>query len=115
MKIDRKFCHRVVGSPRTRSIIKGISQLTRDLGMELVAEGIETQDQLEVIRELGINAVQGYLFSRPLPIPVLRTTIREPIPPVENAAVKARARAASRRPERLQPKRESTQALAASR
>jgi diguanylate cyclase (GGDEF)-like protein len=79
VKIDRKFCHRVVGSTRTRSIIKGISQLTRDLGMELVAEGIETHDQLDVIRELGINAVQGYLFSKPLPVAVLRTTIREPI------------------------------------
>jgi EAL domain-containing protein (putative c-di-GMP-specific phosphodiesterase class I) len=47
--------------------------------MELVAEGIETHDQLDVIRELGINAVQGYLFSKPLPVAVLRTTIREPI------------------------------------
>ena len=85
VKIDRKFCHRVVGSTRTRSIIKGISQLTRDLGMELVAEGIESHDQLEVIRELGINAVQGYLFSKPLPVPVLRTTIREPIVPADPA------------------------------
>jgi diguanylate cyclase (GGDEF)-like protein len=85
VKIDRKFCHRVVGSTRTRSIIKGISQLTRDLGMELVAEGIETHDQLDVIRELGINAVQGYLFSKPLPVPVLRTTIREPIVPADPA------------------------------
>lgn len=85
VKIDRKFCHRVVGSTRTRSIIKGISQLTRDLGMELVAEGIETHDQLDVIRELGINAVQGYLFSKPLPVAVLRTTIREPIVAAEPA------------------------------
>ncbi|MHB2168539.1 putative bifunctional diguanylate cyclase/phosphodiesterase [Alsobacter sp. R-9] len=83
VKVDRKFCHRVVDSTRTRSIIKGISQLTRDLGMELVAEGIENHAQLDVMRDLGINAVQGYLFSRPLSVPQLRLAIREPIVPVE--------------------------------
>ena len=79
LKIDRKFCQRVVGSPRTQSIVRGISQLTRDLGIELVAEGIEDRDQLGAMRALGINAIQGFLFCRPLPVAQVRTVIRSPI------------------------------------
>jgi diguanylate cyclase (GGDEF)-like protein len=79
LKIDRKFCQNVSGSARTRSIIKGISQLTRDLGIELVAEGIENREQLDCITDLGVNAVQGFVFCEPM-LPVhLRSIIREPL------------------------------------
>ncbi len=50
--------------------------------MELVAEGVETEVQLERMRGFGINAIQGYLFSKPLPALQLRQVIKEPIFPV---------------------------------
>ena len=82
IKIDRKFSQNVDQSPRTSAIIKGIAQTTRDLRIELVAEGVETELQLERMRNFGINAIQGFLFSKPLPASVLRRVISEPIMPI---------------------------------
>jgi len=86
IKIDRKFCQNIDDSPRTAAIIKGIVQTTRDLHMERVAEGIETMAQLERMREFGINAIQGFLFSRPLPANELLKIIGAPIFPATCAA-----------------------------
>jgi diguanylate cyclase (GGDEF)-like protein len=82
IKIDRKFSQNIDQSPRTSAIIKGIAQTTRDLRIELVAEGVETEVQLERMRNFGINAIQGYLFSKPLPVGQLRRVISEPIFPI---------------------------------
>ena len=81
VKIDRKFSQNVDQS-RTSAIVKGIAQTTRDLSIELVAEGIETESQLEHMRKFSINAIQGYFFSRPLPVAQLRQIISKPIRPV---------------------------------
>jgi diguanylate cyclase (GGDEF)-like protein len=81
IKIDRKFSQNIDLSPRTSAIIKGIAQTTRDLRIELVAEGVETEIQLDCMRNFGINAIQGYLFSKPLPVLTLRRVISEPIFP----------------------------------
>jgi diguanylate cyclase (GGDEF)-like protein len=81
IKIDRKFCQNADHSPRTAAIVKGIAQITRELRIESVAEGVETDDQLERMRSFGINAIQGYLFSKPLPVRQVRELIKEPIIP----------------------------------
>src|SRR5262249_38607895 len=81
IKIDRKFCQNVDHSPRTSAIIKGIAQTTRDLRIELVAEGVETEAQLERMRSFGVNAIQGFLFSKPINPAQLRRLIAEPIFP----------------------------------
>jgi diguanylate cyclase (GGDEF)-like protein len=99
IKIDRKFSQNVDLSPRTSAIIKGIAQTTRDLRIELVAEGVETEVQLDCMRNFGINAIQGYLFSKPLPVLTLRRVISEPIFPAlakpKRAALDARPRRAA--------------------
>ncbi len=82
IKIDRKFSQNIDRSPRTSAIIKGIAQTTRDLRIELVAEGVETEIQLEHMRNFGVNAIQGYLFSKPLPVAQLRRVISQPIFPI---------------------------------
>ncbi len=81
IKIDRKFSQNIDQSTRTAAIITGIAQISRDLRIELIAEGIETQNQLAQMRSFGINAVQGYLYSKPLPVQQLRRAISEPIQP----------------------------------
>jgi diguanylate cyclase (GGDEF)-like protein len=86
IKIDRKFCQNVDHSPRTSAIVKGIVQTTRELRMERVAEGVETEVQLERMRSFGINAIQGYLFSKPLPAHKIRELIKEPILPARAQA-----------------------------
>jgi diguanylate cyclase (GGDEF)-like protein len=79
IKIDRKFSQGIDTSPRTAAIIGGIAKTTRDLHIELVAEGVETENQLERMRRFGINAMQGFLFCRPLPGHELRSVISAPI------------------------------------
>jgi diguanylate cyclase (GGDEF)-like protein len=79
IKIDRKFSQGIETSPRTAAIIGGIAKTTRDLHIELVAEGVETENQLERMRGFGINAMQGFLFCRPLPAHELRKVISAPI------------------------------------
>jgi len=81
VKIDRKFSQNIDQSPRTSAIIAGIAKITRDLKIGLVAEGIETENQLEHMRGFGINAVQGFLFSEPLPAHEVRRLIGKPILP----------------------------------
>jgi diguanylate cyclase (GGDEF)-like protein len=82
IKIDRKFSQNVDHSPRTAAIVKGIVQTTRELRMERVAEGVETIAQLERMQSYGINAIQGYLFSKPLLAAEVRELIKAPIVPV---------------------------------
>jgi len=81
IKIDRKFTQNVERSVRTAAILKGIAQTAKDLQIELVAEGVEKRYQLDYMRGLGINAIQGYLFSRPLRAIRLRRVISQPIVP----------------------------------
>jgi diguanylate cyclase (GGDEF)-like protein len=81
IKIDRKFSQKVDETPRTSAIVNGTAQIARELRMECVAEGVETEVQLERLRSFGINAIQGYLFSKPLPALQLRALIKEPIFP----------------------------------
>jgi diguanylate cyclase (GGDEF)-like protein len=82
IKIDRKFVQTVEYSPRTFAIFKSIAQVTRELRIECVAEGVETNVQLERVMAFGINAIQGYLFSKPLSTDELRLSIKKPIRPV---------------------------------
>jgi len=82
IKIDRKFTQDIDESPRTLAIIKGISQIARELHIERVAEGIETFAQLERVQSFGINAIQGYVFSKPVSAAVLRDMIKQPILPI---------------------------------
>jgi diguanylate cyclase (GGDEF)-like protein len=79
IKIDRKFSQGIDTSPRTAAIIGGIAKTTRDLHIELVAEGVETENQLDRMYRFGINAMQGYLFCRPLPASEIRKVIVNPI------------------------------------
>ncbi|WP_311270091.1 EAL domain-containing protein [Sphingobium sp. WCS2017Hpa-17] len=67
LKIDQSFMAGVSANAEDRAIVRAIGNLARDLNMDTVAEGIETQDQLVHAREAGFTNVQGYLFSRPVP------------------------------------------------
>lgn len=65
VKIDRSFIRPQINS-KDRDIIKAIVDLTHSLGLDVVAEGIETQEQLEILKSLGCEYGQGYFFARPL-------------------------------------------------
>jgi len=66
LKIDRSFIGRLSFDQESGAIVATITQLARNLGMSVIAEGVETPEQREILRKLGCEYYQGYLFSRPL-------------------------------------------------
>ncbi|MEA4908545.1 MAG: EAL domain-containing protein, partial [Anaerolineaceae bacterium] len=66
IKIDRSFINRLGASGNKTEIVGTILTLARDLGMESVAEGVETEEQLQMLKLLGCNYGQGFLISRPV-------------------------------------------------
>ena len=66
LKIDRFFVNDAVTSRESRLIIKATIELAQGLGLTATAEGIETREQLQLMRELGCDVAQGYLISQPL-------------------------------------------------
>jgi len=66
LKIDRAFVRNVVTEPADAMIAKTIIGMAQNLGLEVVAEGVETQDQHDLLVSFGCRTFQGYLFSRPL-------------------------------------------------
>ncbi len=66
LKIDRSFISSITTSKNKAAITRSVIDLAHNLELKALAEGIETEEQLSYLRELGCNAGQGYLFSRPL-------------------------------------------------
>ncbi|BBF72584.1 hypothetical protein LH128_12308 [Sphingomonas sp. LH128] len=71
VKLDRSFVEQVTQSQAARAIIQAVVGLGAQLGMAVVAEGVETHEQMEALVAMGCTHLQGYLFSRPLPVTTL--------------------------------------------
>ena len=67
LKIDRSFISRLSSDRRQQSIVAGMVRLAHGLGMVVVAEGVETADQLRRLTDLGVDLAQGYYLGRPMP------------------------------------------------
>lgn len=67
LKIDRSFISRLSSDRRQQSIVAGMVRLAHGLGMVVVAEGVETDDQLRRLTDLGVDLAQGYYLGRPMP------------------------------------------------
>jgi diguanylate cyclase (GGDEF)-like protein/PAS domain S-box-containing protein len=65
LKIDRKFVNDIVTDPSDHAIVSAIVAMARSLNIQVVAEGIETWQQLEILRNMGCALAQGFLFARP--------------------------------------------------
>jgi EAL domain-containing protein (putative c-di-GMP-specific phosphodiesterase class I) len=69
VKLDIEWIHGIDRDPVRRALVSGLVYFATETGCELIAEGIETEDELEAVRELGIELGQGYLLGRPAPAP----------------------------------------------
>ncbi|ACO79036.1 cyclic di-GMP signal transduction protein [Azotobacter vinelandii CA] len=67
LKIDRSFIQAISSAGSDRSIVQAIIGLAKDLDMQTIAEGIETEEQRQLLEALGCDSGQGYLFCKPLP------------------------------------------------
>ncbi len=66
LKIDREFAHDVTGSAKARAIVNGVIGIARAIGLEVIAEGVENEEQRALLAAQGCALYQGYLFSRAL-------------------------------------------------
>ena len=67
IKLDRSFIENVADGLTDAQIVKAVVEMARALGLEIVAEGVETSDQLAAVRDLGCHQAQGFYFMPPLP------------------------------------------------
>ena len=75
IKIDRAFVRGVADNPNDRSLVRTIVAMGRSLDLDMVAEGVETVHQLQVLSDLGCSKAQGYLISHPVPADAMRSTV----------------------------------------
>ncbi len=80
IKIDRAFVAGMSKSESYRKIVNAIISLGRGLGMEIVAEGVETEDEVDVMAQLGCTALQGYYFSRPIETAAMSSLLQSFVP-----------------------------------
>jgi EAL domain-containing protein (putative c-di-GMP-specific phosphodiesterase class I) len=78
LKIDRSFVGRMGDGDQALQIVRTIIELARVLGMDVVAEGIETREQYRLLRQMGCRYGQGYLFAKPLPADDITRLLRLP-------------------------------------
>ena len=68
LKIDRSFVSKLGEGSEHVGMVSAIIAIARSFGMDVIAEGVETSTQLVQLQELGCHNIQGYYFSRPLPV-----------------------------------------------
>ncbi|MEA3031974.1 MAG: hypothetical protein QOG13_3299 [Sphingomonadales bacterium] len=75
LKIDRSFVHGLQNSERALAIIEAVANFGRILGKDVVAEGIETEQEMQAMQRVGCTHLQGYLFSRPVAAERIETMV----------------------------------------
>ena len=75
LKIDMGFLREIRDRERSRVILRSVISLAESLGMEVISEGVETEQQLRALSEMGCNHFQGYYFSRPIPVDEFETLL----------------------------------------
>lgn len=76
VKIDKGFVDGLAREPADRAVVRAVVDIAHTLGLRVVAEGVESQDQHGILRALGVDEVQGYLHARPMPALDVATWLR---------------------------------------
>jgi EAL domain-containing protein (putative c-di-GMP-specific phosphodiesterase class I) len=80
LKIDRAFLSDITGASQDEAIVRAVITMCRGLGIRVIAEGVETQKQLDILRRLRCDEYQGYLFSPPLAAAEIERRYLKPVP-----------------------------------
>jgi len=68
IKIDRRFINEMLTDPGSSGVTQTLITLARNLGFDIIAEGVETPEQAAFLQHLGCQSMQGFLFGRPEPV-----------------------------------------------
>lgn len=86
IKIDKSFVRRLGVHEQATRFVEWIVRLTHDIGAQSIAEGIETEAQVHLLRELKVEMAQGYLYAKPLPLDELHRFLdRDAVPPKDGS------------------------------
>jgi EAL domain-containing protein (putative c-di-GMP-specific phosphodiesterase class I) len=77
LKIDRSFIMKMQNDPNAMTLVQTIISLAHSLRLSVVAEGVEREDQARMLRLLRCDEMQGYLFSKPVPMEDLTALLRD--------------------------------------
>jgi diguanylate cyclase (GGDEF)-like protein/PAS domain S-box-containing protein len=77
LKIDMSFIKNITTSKKDFALVKTIITLANELGLKTIAEGVETKEQMEVLKNLGCDIIQGYLIAKPMPLEEMKKFISE--------------------------------------
>jgi EAL domain-containing protein (putative c-di-GMP-specific phosphodiesterase class I)/GGDEF domain-containing protein len=89
LKVDRSFVRGIEGNRDMASIVSAVTTMAQQLGLRVVAEGIEKEEQLGLLRALGCEYGQGFLFSRPLDADAAGALLSDGLPPRANGPLEA--------------------------
>ena len=78
LKLDMQFIRNETAKPKSKGILRHIMDIAGTMGLRVVAEGVETGEQLERLREIGCDYGQGYYFARPMPREAFETLLKNP-------------------------------------
>ena len=78
IKIDKSFIEDLAQNPDDSAFVQAILALARSLDLGVIAEGIENEEQLDILRSLGVNQIQGHLISPPIPAGDMTSFLRSP-------------------------------------
>jgi EAL domain-containing protein (putative c-di-GMP-specific phosphodiesterase class I) len=76
LKIDKSFVRDLTTNTTDRAIAEAIIAMAHKLGLQVIAEGVETQEQRALLSDAGCNFAQGYLFARPMPLAAFENFLR---------------------------------------
>ncbi len=77
IKMDRGFLQNFIGSERGRKIVEHTVQMTNAIGLDMIAEGVETEEQAEFLEDCGCDKAQGFFYAKPMPIAEFDKIFRE--------------------------------------
>jgi EAL domain-containing protein (putative c-di-GMP-specific phosphodiesterase class I) len=78
IKLDRAFTDDISTDPRAAAIVRAVTTMARELDLPLVAEGIETSEQLHALTGIGCRYGQGFLLARPMTVEAMHAYLRSP-------------------------------------
>jgi EAL domain-containing protein (putative c-di-GMP-specific phosphodiesterase class I) len=77
LKVDQTLIHRITLDAKSAAVTRAIVSLGADLGIDVIAEGVETEEQLQMLSKLGCPRAQGYLLARPMPAKQAQVVLRK--------------------------------------